>query len=561
MRYLVICSLIFMQSVFAQNSYPTDTFGKPLDIPIVLAGSFGELRSNHFHAGLDIKTQQREGLTVKAVQEGYISRIKVQHYGYGKALYITHPDGYTSVYAHLQKMAPKIEEFLKSKQYDKRSYEIDLYLKPSELRIEKGETIAFSGNTGSSGGPHLHFEIRDLAQKPINPLYFGYEVQDTQPPRILDLYVYPYSKSTVVNGANHKIPLRLNRNEDGSFTAEKVFANGSIGFGVNTYDSQDLAYNKNGAFRVALEVNGSPYFSYEFEKFSFGESRYINTLIDYAHYEENGERIQKCFLEPYNKLSIYRDNKNNGILEIEESKTYMVSLKVADYHGNISEVTIPVEGKTLQLTRNKAEVKTPYYVIAGRDNLYQLEKASVFFPKGTFYHDFYAELGTEEEMVTVADPTIAVKSSYTLTLEGDHIPDTEKDQYFIGHIDERGRTYYENTYRKGNTYSTRTRSLGKFKLVKDSIPPRVRAGNFRKGQMLSNFRYLRLYISDDLSGIESYEAKIDGQWVLMEYEYKNGSLTFDFDDLEFEGSKHDLEVKVTDNVGNSTTFNTSFYRN
>ncbi|THD66531.1 M23 family metallopeptidase [Robertkochia marina] len=561
MRTLILVSLLVVQTVFSQNPYPSDVFGDPLDVPIILAGSFGELRSNHFHAGLDIKTQQQEGLKVYAIESGYISRIKVQHYGYGKALYLTHPNGYTSVYAHLQKMAPEIEAFLKEKQYKNETYEIDLYLEPSELKIEKGQVIAYSGNTGSSGGPHLHFEIRDLAQKPINPLYFGYDVQDTEPPRILDLYVYPYSDNAIVNGANHKIPLRIDKNEDGSFIAEKVYAQGALGFGINTYDRQDLAYNKNGAYKVAMQVNGSPYFSYEFETFSFGESRYINTLIDYNHYEAEGERIQKIFLEPYNKLSIYRDNENNGIIEVIENNTYNVILQVTDFHGNRSEITIPVEGRKQELKRQKETVKTPYYVIAGRDNLYQLEGASIFFDKGTFYHDFYADLGIEEETVKVAHPGIPVKSAYTLTLEGNGIPEEQKDQYFIAHIDDRGRTFYENTYRKGNTYSTRTSSLGNFKLVRDSVAPDVRAGNFREGQVLSNFRYLRLYIKDDLSGIDTYEAKIDGQWVLMEYEYKKGSLTFNFEDLEFEGGKHELEVKVTDNVGNSTTFNTSFYRN
>ena len=561
MRFLVLCSLIFIQSVYSQKSYPKDLFGNPLDVPIILAGSFGELRSNHFHAGLDIKTQQREGLKVMAVEEGYVSRIKIQHYGYGKALYITHPNGYTSVYAHLSKMASPIQEYLKEKQYKNASYEVDLYLKPSELRVNKGDIVAYSGNTGSSGGPHLHFEIRDLAQKPINPLHFGYEVKDSEAPRILDLYVYPQGEATIVNGANHKIPLQLSRNEDGSFTAEKVYASGPVGFGLNTFDRQDLAYNKNGAYSVTMKVNGSPWFSYDFETFSFGESRYINTLIDYAHFDEHGQRIQKCFLEPFNKLSIYKDIRNNGIIDVAENKTYNVVMQVADFHGNTTEITIPVEGKSQALTRNREEVKTPYYVIAARDNLYQLENASIFFQKETFYHDFYAHLESKDGLVTVANPSIAVKSPYTLTLEGKDIPEDQKDQYFIGHIDNKGRIFYENTYRKENTYSTRTRSLGNFRLVRDSIAPKVRAGNFKKGQVLSNFRYLRLYISDDLSGIDKYEAKIDGQWVLMEYEYKNGSLTFDFDDLKFEGSKHDLEVKVTDNVGNSTTFNTTFHRN
>src|SRR5690606_31615872 len=176
MRYLIFCSLLFTQFLFSQQPYPKDYFQSPLDVPIVLSGSFGELRSNHFHSGLDIKTQQREGLDVFTTASGYVSRIKIQHYGYGKAVYITHPNGYTTVYAHLQGVGPKIQEYVKKEAYERQSYEIELFPKPGELPVSRGELIAFSGNTGGSGGPHLHYEIRNAKAEPINPLLFGYDV-------------------------------------------------------------------------------------------------------------------------------------------------------------------------------------------------------------------------------------------------------------------------------------------------------------------------------------------------------------------------------------------------
>lgn len=561
MRYLVLCCFLGIQILTAQAPYPKDTYIPPLDVPLVLAGNFGELRSNHFHAGLDIKTQQRQGLKVYAIADGYVSRIKVQHYGYGKVLYITHSDGRTSAYAHLQKFAPEIEKFLKTRQYKKKTYAIDLYLEPSDLRIKQGEVIAYSGNTGSSAGPHLHFEIRDAKQHPLNPLHFGYDVQDTQAPRIRQLYVYPMAETTVVNGAQHKIPLRLSSNEDGSLVAEKIYTTGPIGLGVNAYDRQDLAYNKNGVYQIDLQVNGSPHYSYKFDSFSFGESRYINTLIDYAHLEEKGERIQKCFREPFNKLSFLPEDTNNGLIDIKEGSSYSLLLTLRDFHGNTTTITIPAEGKTQEIRRKKEETVPPYYVIASRDNLYQLDGGSVFFPEGTFYHNFHAEISADEEGITVADPAIAVKSSYTLTIDGKGTDPSLTDQYFIGRIDDKGRVSYENTYKKDGDFSTRTRSLGRFALVRDSVAPEVKPANFRNNQNLANFRYLKLRIKDDLSGISSFEGKIDDQWILLEYEYKNGSLTFNFDDLEFEGGKHNLEVIVKDNVGNSTTFKTSFYRN
>ena len=171
-------------TVFTQVSYPKDYFVKPLDIPLILSGTFGELRSNHFHSGLDIKTQQREGLNVYASAEGYVSRIKISHWGYGKALYITHPNGYTTVYGHLKKFSPTIEAYVKRHQYEKEKFQIQLFPKEDELKVTKKQVVALSGNSGGSGGPHLHYEIRDANARPTNPMLFGIEIKDTKAPQI-----------------------------------------------------------------------------------------------------------------------------------------------------------------------------------------------------------------------------------------------------------------------------------------------------------------------------------------------------------------------------------------
>jgi Peptidase family M23 len=288
-----------------QHNYPQDLFIPPLQIPLIPAGTFGELRSGHFHSGLDIKTQQIEGLPVYVIGDGMVSRIKIAHWGYGKALYIVHPNGYTSVYGHLQKFSPKIEAYVKNKQYEKESYEIELFPNSSELIIQKGEIIAYSGDTGSSSGPHLHFEIRNTnSEKPINPMLLGMEIKDNQPPFIDELYVYALSDSTQINQSNIKLKINLNKQKDGTFSTDTLYAEGKIGFGINAYDKQDFSLNKNGVYAVEMMVNGVPYLSYDFETFSFNESHYINTFIDYEHYAKFGERIQQCFIFPYNKLYI-----------------------------------------------------------------------------------------------------------------------------------------------------------------------------------------------------------------------------------------------------------------
>ena len=268
--------------LIGQEKYPQDTFSAPLDIPLILSGTFGELRSNHFHSGIDIKTQKRQGLPIYAIQDGTVTRIKISLWGYGKAIYIAHPNGFTSVYAHVKKFSPEIEAYIKKVQYQKKSYEVEVYPDYGELEVKKEDIIAYSGNTGGSSGPHLHFEIRSsITEKPTNPLLYGYEVRDATNPTLVGLFGYPLSKDAQINKSAKKIQLNFTKQKNGSFIADKVEAYGTIGFGFNGFDRQDLGANKNGVYAVKQIVNGKIYLEYDFETFSFGETRYINTLIDY----------------------------------------------------------------------------------------------------------------------------------------------------------------------------------------------------------------------------------------------------------------------------------------
>ncbi|QLE02285.1 M23 family metallopeptidase [Galbibacter sp. BG1] len=560
MRYLSLLLVLSCYFIHSQNNYPTDYFRSPLDIPIVLAGTFGELRSNHFHAGMDIKTQQREGLPVFSVADGYVSRIKVQTYGYGKAIYVTHPNGYTSVYGHLQSFSPEIQKIVKEEQYKKQSYEVEIYPTAEEFQLKKGDLIAYSGNTGGSGGPHLHFEIRDSSAKPINPLLFGYEVKDTKAPRVLGVYTYPIGEQSAVNNTTNRMELRLHKENENTFIADKIEAIGDIGLGVETYDQLDMAYNKNGAYKICTTVNGTVNFEYNFEKFSFDESRYINTLIDYPTYVDSRTRIQKCYIEPYNKLSIYKNKGDNGVIAIEEGMSYQVTLEVSDFSENTTTIIIPVEGKKQEYTKPNNNPSNGKYLLAARDNIFSVGNASVFFPANTFYFDFFIDLSEYKDGIVIHNARTPVKSNYTISMDISGLDKNNKDKLFIAHEDEHGNYYYEHTYRKGNTLSTRTRDLGKFTIAKDTVAPKIRPLNFRDGQWLSNFRYLKLKITDDLSGINSYRATINGEWILMEYEYKENSLTYDLSDIDFGDEANNLEVIVTDNVGNSTTFKAEFHR-
>lgn len=253
----LIAFLLINTNIYAQSKYPQDYFKSPLDIPLVLSGTFGELRSAHFHSGIDFKTQQRQGLKVYAAAGGYVSRIKISRYGYGKALYIKHPNGYTTVYAHLKKFSPTIEAYIKKRQYKKERFQIEVFPNNEELVISKGDVIAYSGNTGGSGGPHLHFEIRDNEERPVNPMLFGIDIKDTRKPHVTEIYAYPKAENSHINGRLERTKLRLIPKANGNYETESISASGIIGFGVITYDRQDDAPNNNGVSRIETYHNGS----------------------------------------------------------------------------------------------------------------------------------------------------------------------------------------------------------------------------------------------------------------------------------------------------------------
>lgn len=562
MRALLSSLLILISvSLLAQAEPDTRDFRSPLDIPLILAGTFGELRSNHFHSGLDLKTQQREGLPVYAIGPGTVSRIKISHWGYGKALYIAHPNGYTSVYAHLQKFSPEIEAYVKKAQYDQRSYEIELFPEHGKLLVDQGEVIAFSGNTGGSSGPHLHFEIRNsTTEHPINPLLFGYEVRDATEPTLLEAYAYPLSQTSQVSGSTERIKLNIRRQADGTYVSDTLSVIGDIGFGVHTYDRQDMAANKNGPYAIKQLVDGKLYTDIVFDRFSFGESRLINTLIDYEHFGQTYDRVQRLFRAPGNRLSLFETPENDGKVSVQSGSTKTVEIVISDLKENKTLLRIPLQGKRLPQQNKTSKRGGDHYVLAARPNTFEMEGAKVFFPAQTFYEDFALRLEMKEGKFTIHDNTVPAHRRFTLSFDVDHLPEEERRQWFIARLDKRGRPSFVKTYRRGNIFSARTRNLGTYTLERDTTAPKIRPKNFKARQWLTNYRYLRLHISDDLSGISSYKASLNGEWILMEYEPKTNTLTYDFSDNVSSTSQNELRVELLDNAGNATEYTVTFFR-
>lgn len=560
-RFILLICFLYSFASFSQKNYPTDYFRSPLDIPIILSGTFGELRSNHFHAGMDIKTQRRNGLKIYATADGYVSRIKVALWGYGKVIYVTHPNGYTTVYAHLSKFGDGIQEYVKNIQYKKQRYETgNIFPKEGEIPVKKGQIIAYSGSTGGFVAPHLHYEIRDTkTEHIINPMLFGLTVQDSIAPRVLKLMAYPIEANSRISGNNKKVVLPLKR-VGNEYKTNRITASGNIGFAVNTWDRLGKALNKNGVYSIEMKVNGNRHYYHDVETFSFAESKFINLLIDYKHYKKYKSRVQKTFREKPNKLSIYEDLVNDGIITIEPGLSYLVEVIIKDFKGNTSKVKIPILGKKTETIFSEQPDTTNYKIIAKNFHKYEKDGISIAFPKNTFYEDFYLDFNVNDGIATVHRPNIPLDKRFTITFDSTHYDKKDLDHLYIANINNKKYPSYQNTRKKKGKVFTTSKTLGKYKLLTDTVKPKIYNPNFKEGAWISNHKYLTIRISDANSGIKSYNAYIDDEWVLMEYDLKKKKLSYDFRDKKLVGSKHIFKLVVSDNVGNTNTYTSTFYR-
>ena len=555
---------VFLFSVYAfgQTQYPKDYFRSPLDIPLQLSGNFGELRPNHIHAGFDFKTQQKEGLFVYAAADGYVSRIKISEVGYGKAIYVTHSNGFTTVYGHLQSGYGEIEKTIKKEQYKAKSYEIDIPLYPNDLIIKKGDIIAFSGNTGGSDGPHLHFEIRDTqSEKIINPMYFGFDtvITDSKRPAINSLWVYPLDENSIVNQSRRPISVNLSLQDDGTYLAEKISATGKIGFGITTFDYDNVSWNSNGIFRVQTYLNGKTDFSYQFDTFAFDETRLINVLIDYERYKKLGQRVQKLFMKTPFPLSIIKPGSNNGEISVSSNITQNYRIEVADFSENIAKIFIPIQYSTLPAKVAEVPVTSKYLVKAKKENIFSLDNVTVNFPANTFYDDFYMNFEVKKGELKLHEDIVPAFTNFSITFDDSIAPQKDREKMFIGLINGKKISYY-NTKRYKNSFTIYSKYLGDYKLIKDGKPPKIKSDKRIGGKWIGNLNELRFSISDGLSGIKSYDGYLNGKWILLEHDSKTKKLIHRFSDGIVAEGKNDIKIVVTDNVGNSTIFETQFFR-
>jgi Peptidase family M23 len=567
-RFFIFSTLFYSNLIDIHKE--KSIFISPLKIPQLLSANFGELRIDHFHSGLDIKTQGVTGKEVVAAADGYIYRISVSPVGFGNAIYIVHSSGYSTVYGHLERFSDKIQKYVREQQYAKKSFSIVLLPKKDEFPVRQGELIAYSGNSGGSSGPHLHFEIRKSdTEKPINALFFDSGIVDNIAPVIEKLAIYPINNHTTINNRNTVKKLNVTGGH-GVYSLNpenEISISGLAGFGIKTYDLMNDSPNRVAVYSIELSVDSLTIFKYIMDGFLFDESRYVNSHIDYETFMKDNIYYERTFVLPGDKLSVYKDVINRGLFNFNDNKTHRVKIVVTDVYNNKSVLTFYVKATSEKVpvakgSSDKIIKLMPYDQV----NKFSAENVSVNIPSGALYDtldfSYKKESGTTgmfSDIHCIADKFTPVHKAYWLSIKPTSVLAGRVSKMLIVQLNDDQKKSPVKTFWDGEHFSAEVLSFGRFYIGIDTIPPVISTNDVKMGANLSGRKEITFKITDDLSGIKSYEAYIDENWALFEYDQKNDMLKYKFDETRItKGSKHNLSLKVTDNKDNSNVYKCSF---
>ena len=532
--------LFFLGLSIVNSQVVVEEANPPVNIPLKLSGNFGELRSSGFHSGIDIKTLGKEGVEIKSIDDGYISRISISLSGFGKAIYITHPNGFTSVYAHLSRFNKKIEKLVNAYQYQKKSFVINKFFKKDEFIISKDDVIGFSGNTGSSFGPHLHFEIRkSLENLPINPLRFGYPIDDTIPPTIRGLFLYKI-------GHKFKKRKRINirRISSNTFQSEPIKSNGSFGFGVISDDRQNKSYNINGTYNYKLIKNGSTEFEIEFDNFSFDEKAYQMKLMDYGYYMDKKSRLIKIFNESGLKTNFIK-SKNSGVIDVAENDSIKIKIILSDYSNNKTQVNINLIGTNDSLDYYYDDFSDFNSLIKKTKDFNCYENAvELKIKKNTFNNDTFLDISYLADTLYIINPKVYAFKGIEILMPQKF---QNSKQTYITHEDFQGNKNFAGHTKIKNNFKFKTNNLGKFYEDIDSIAPTIK--------QLKRKNKISFQIKDDETGVKKYDVFVNGNWHLFEYEPKRNEIFCSLNGLEIFEKEINIKVVVEDLVGNKKILN------
>lgn len=548
----ILFTTLFISNINFGISQEID-FHTPIDAPFDLSGTFGEFRSR-FHTGIDFKSRGVQGQKIFSIEDGYVSRIEVNNYGYGKVIYIDHLNGFTSVYAHLKNFSPDLDEYIKSELYKSKRNSIKKFPKTNQLRISKGEVIGYSGNTGRSFGPHLHFEIRDTkSQDAINPLMFNYTYKDDERPIIRGLYIINENNSLVRNSPIRKKVKKIN---DSTYTVDDFEYNGKIGIGLDIYDIQyKNLYNQNGVYKVELFIDSILKYSYKMDKIKFSENHYKKIMYDYLSLAQKNKKVLKIYTPRNSDLSFLKNNKFNGIINSDSIRNNSLLVRVSDWNGNSSSIKFNLKANdsiSRRSSYNGIEILT--------NQNYTLNKNSsiIEIGKNTFYDDLLMNISYQSDTLNLGKEKDPFRSSIRIKLPHKISDTLELRQSFVGKIINGKISYISSKKNKSYIYAS-TSSLGEYIISKDTLKPDIKPVNFKNNSNIKVNNTLKLRLKDDLSGIKNYSSYFNGIWALFEYEPKSNIIFHNLSDGIIKDGENELIIKYEDGVGNKGVYQTKVY--
>ncbi len=552
--FILICGYIvsYSQTFFPAKKYPTNTYINPLEFPISLAGNFGECRANHFHSGLDIRTNKIENQLVHAIQDGFVSRVKIEAGGFGNAIYITHTDGYTSLYAHLNKFYPELEDYVRAKQYETKSWKQDLYFMPHQFPVRKGKFIAWSGSTGSSEAPHLHMEIRNTkTENPLNGLLFYADLTDTKAPIVKQVALYDGIKS-IYEQSPTLIAVTKKGNVYKPVKPLLIMNSDKVYFGINGDDYMENALGTLGIYEMRMYVDSLPFFSWQTDNISYDITRYMNAMADYKTKKNGGPWIQLCHQLANDKLKIYKAfTTSNGMIDLSDGKIKKIRIEVLDTKNNMSVVTFSVKGKA-----NGIDNRCEDEFIAGKQNTFKNEDIEFTLNEDCLYDNICFKTSIKpstslySNIYQVHYPFVPLHSYFDLKLNPKlPIPLNLKDKIAVVRY-----PYGTETSKNGKAASlvngmvvTNVRDFGEYEIVIDEQPPLITSA-IKNNDSISQLTQLSFVAKDETTSVKTYMADVDGQWLRI---VQKGDYFYYEMDEHFPFGTHIFSFSATDENGNT----------
>lgn len=563
--FLFASVIVFNQQSYSQE-IDRDYFRSPLGIDLYLSGDFCELRKNHFHTGLDIKCNGASGYKIYAAADGYLGRIKVGHYGYGRVLYINHPNGLTTVYAHQSKFNDELEKYVREQQYLAQNDQIDIYPDSTLFTFKKGDVIGYTGNSGTSSGAHLHFEIRRTKDDhPLNPWRWNFPIKDEIAPTIYGIKIYPLNDTSTVNGLNKPAILKATASGGKYILSQPVKAYGFVGFAVHTIDMTNGSGNQCGPYSIELCMENDTVFRTVFDEISFETSRYINAHMDYLAYRDLENSYHKSFIKGVNELPIYTHRNDNGWIGVLDKNKKNMKFVVKDINGNKSVLDFTVE---MQKTNLKPAAKNCSKEIKwNEESIFENEEIKITFSDSSLYDDVCFDYsmttgaaGYYASIHKLHDDDIPIMHPIELKIKT-NLTDTSLANKLTGiFINEKGSISGEGgEYKEGYMVWT-TKTFGKYSVMMDTKPPVISPSLVYEGKLMGKGTTMKFSLADNLTGIKKYNAFIDGKWVLGILDPFKKVLTIDLDAENIGPGEHSFELKAEDGCANESVYSCKFTR-